>query len=88
LVVYCANPRVPVFSGAAPCSRIFPVLLFEVVASVATHQAGRIRFFQNFDSLNFDELWLFTVDTGDGLTAEDCQGFRNSAAAVARTGKP
>ena len=23
----------------------------------------------------FDELWLFAVDTGDGLTSEDCQGI-------------
>ena len=24
---------------------------------------------------NFDELWLFAVDTGDGLTPEDCAGI-------------
>ena len=24
---------------------------------------------------SFDELWLFAVDTGDGLTSEDCQGI-------------
>jgi hypothetical protein len=24
---------------------------------------------------SFDELWLFAVDTGDGLTPEDCQGI-------------
>lgn len=24
---------------------------------------------------SFDELWLFGVDTGDGLTSEDCQGI-------------
>ena len=27
------------------------------------------------DTTNFDELWLFAVDTGDGLTAADCQGI-------------
>ena len=27
------------------------------------------------DRLDFDELWLFAVDTGDGLTAADCQGI-------------
>jgi hypothetical protein len=27
------------------------------------------------DSTDFDELWLFAVDTGDGLTAADCQGI-------------
>ncbi len=28
-----------------------------------------------FDESNFDELWLFAVDTGDGLTNEDCAGI-------------
>jgi hypothetical protein len=27
------------------------------------------------DSSDYDQLWLFAVDTGDGLTAEDCQGI-------------
>jgi hypothetical protein len=27
------------------------------------------------DQSDFDELWLFAVDTGDGLTAEDCAGI-------------
>src|SRR5215831_5980188 len=27
------------------------------------------------DTTDFDELWLFAVDTGHGLTAEDCQGI-------------
>jgi len=27
------------------------------------------------DRSDFDELWLFAVDTGDGLTAADCQGI-------------
>jgi hypothetical protein len=27
------------------------------------------------DQSNFDELWLFAVDTGDGLTVEDCAGI-------------
>jgi hypothetical protein len=27
------------------------------------------------DSSNFDELWLFAVDVGDGLTSEDCAGI-------------
>jgi hypothetical protein len=33
------------------------------------------------DSSDFDELWLFAVDTGDGLTSEDCAAisrFRQS----------
>src|SRR5712691_3828696 len=27
------------------------------------------------DQTDFDELWLFAVDTGDGLTGADCQGI-------------
>ena len=27
------------------------------------------------DTTDFDELWLFALDTGDGLTATDCQGI-------------
>src|SRR5437868_5004430 len=27
------------------------------------------------DSTDFDELWLFAVDNGDGLTVADCQGI-------------
>ena len=27
------------------------------------------------DTSDFDELWLFAVDTGDGLTAEDCEAI-------------
>lgn len=27
------------------------------------------------DATGFDELWLFAVDTGDGLTTADCQGI-------------
>jgi hypothetical protein len=29
------------------------------------------------DSSDYDELWLFAVDVGDGLTAEDCAGISN-----------
>jgi hypothetical protein len=27
------------------------------------------------DQSDFDQLWLFAVDTGDGLTPEDCEGI-------------
>ena len=29
----------------------------------------------NLDTSDYDELWLFAVDTGDGLTPRDCQGI-------------
>lgn len=40
------------------------------------------------DSTNFDELWLFAVDTGDGLTTNDCQGvtrFRQRGGGILST---
>lgn len=30
------------------------------------------RVLRNLDTSDFDELWLFAVDTGDGLSEEDC----------------
>jgi hypothetical protein len=29
----------------------------------------------NLDTSDYDELWLFAVDTGDGLTPQDCRGI-------------
>jgi hypothetical protein len=29
----------------------------------------------SLDTSDYDELWLFAVDTGDGLTSEDCTGI-------------
>src|SRR5215471_18585875 len=40
------------------------------------------------DKTDIDELWLFAVDTGRGLTAEDCQGitrFRQRGGGVLST---
>ena len=37
--------------------------------------AGNDRVLSALDASNFDELWLFAVDTGDGLTIADCQGI-------------
>ncbi|HEX2912689.1 MAG TPA: hypothetical protein VH186_17925 [Chloroflexia bacterium] len=31
----------------------------------------------NLDSSDFDELWLFAVDTGNGLSAEECRAITN-----------
>src|SRR5438552_8835543 len=41
------------------------------------------------DRSDFDELWLFAVDVGDGLTAADCRGitrFRQRGRGVLATG--
>jgi hypothetical protein len=40
------------------------------------------------DATDFDELWLFAVDTGDGLTEADCQGmtrFRQKGGGILAT---
>jgi hypothetical protein len=36
--------------------------------------AGNDPVLSTLGTSDFDELWLFAVDTGDGITAEDCQG--------------
>jgi len=33
------------------------------------------KMLSRLDQTDFDELWLFAVDTGDGLTGTDCQGI-------------
>src|SRR5437660_3043124 len=40
-----------------------------------TNSAGNDEVLSALDTTDFDELWLFAVDTGDGLTAADCQGI-------------
>lgn len=37
--------------------------------------AGNDPLLSTLDDSNFDELWLFAVDTGDGLTKIDCEGI-------------
>lgn len=37
--------------------------------------AGNDPLLSTLDRSNFDELWLFAVDTGDGLTQADCEGI-------------
>ena len=40
-----------------------------------TDPEGNDAVLSNLDKTDFDELWLFAVDTGEGLTAADCQGI-------------
>jgi hypothetical protein len=47
-------------------------LLFEVVSRDRDALGAPDRVMSTLDQSDFDELWLFAVDTGDGLTAEDC----------------
>ena len=37
--------------------------------------AGNDPVLANLDKTDFDELWLFAIDTGDGLSVPDCQGI-------------
>lgn len=37
--------------------------------------AGNDPLLSTLDTSNFDELWLFAVDTGDGLSQIDCEGI-------------
>lgn len=49
---------------------------FEVVArNRESDAAGDDRVLSTLDTSDFNELWLFAVDTGDGLTKADCEGI-------------
>ena len=37
--------------------------------------AGNDTVLSVLDTTDFDELWLFAVDTGDGLSSADCEGI-------------
>lgn len=50
--------------------------LYEVRArDRETDAAGNDPVLSTLDTTDFDELWLFALDTGDGLTVPDCQGI-------------
>ena len=50
--------------------------LYEVVVrNREPDAAGDEPVLSSLDTSDFDELWLFAIDTGDGLTVADCQGI-------------
>lgn len=49
--------------------------LFEVTARDRDPVGAPDSVLSRLDSSDYDELWLFAVDTGDGLTAADCQAI-------------
>ena len=51
--------------------------LFEVAARNRDQPGEPDSVLSKLDRLNFDELWLFAVDTGNGLTEADCGGISN-----------
>jgi hypothetical protein len=55
--------------------------LFEVTARNRDAPGAPDRVLSTLDKSEFDEMWLFAVDTGEGLTSEDCEAisrFRRS----------
>jgi hypothetical protein len=51
-------------------------VLYEITArNREINTAGDDEVLSRLDSTDFDELWLFAVDTGEGLTEADCQGI-------------
>lgn len=63
--------------------------LFEVTArNRATGAVGNDAVLSTLDQTDFDQLWLFAVDTGDGLTVADCEGvtrFRQRGGGILTT---
>ncbi len=50
--------------------------LYEVTArDIEKNEHGSDRVLSRLDETDFDELWLFAVDVGDGLTKPDCAGI-------------
>jgi len=50
--------------------------LYQVTArNRETNAAGDDTILSTLDETDFDELWLFAVDTGDGLTKSDCEAI-------------
>jgi len=50
--------------------------LYDVVArNRETNSDGSDEVLSNLDTSTFDELWLFAVDAGDGLSVADCEGI-------------
>ncbi|MBS1795609.1 MAG: hypothetical protein JSS81_17265 [Acidobacteria bacterium] len=50
--------------------------LYEVTArNIEKNADGDDRVLSRLDETDFDELWLFAVDVGDGLTKTDCAGI-------------
>ena len=51
-------------------------VLYEVTSRNREINAeGNDKMLSILDQSDFDELWLFAVDTGDGLTTNDCEGI-------------
>jgi hypothetical protein len=65
--------RLNEFLSAQQDERGRPV--FEVTARNRTRRGAPDPVLSNLQDSDFDQLWLFAVDVGDGLTQEDCLGI-------------
>lgn len=52
-------------------------LLFEVTARDRDAPGAPDAVLSRLDQTDFDQMWLFAVDVGDGLTPDDCRGISN-----------
>ena len=63
--------------------------LYQVAArNRETNVEGDDELLSSLDQTSFDQLWLFAVDAGDGLSVADCQGitrFRQRAGGILTT---
>jgi hypothetical protein len=50
---------------------------FEVAARDREPLGAPDSLLSTLDRSDFDQMWLFAVDVGDGLTAQDCEGIAN-----------
>ena len=50
-------------------------LLFDVTARDRDPLGAPDRLLSSLDQSDYDQLWLFAVDVGNGLSAEDCRGI-------------
>ncbi len=65
------------------------IALYDVTArNIEKNAEGDDQILSKLHETDFDELWLFAVDTGDGLTKNDCAGitrFRQRGAGIYST---
>ena len=62
--------------------------LFQVTARNRDTRSGPDSLLSRIDQSDVDQMWLFAVDTGDGLSPEDCAAIAASGGAAAACWSP